>query len=412
MKMKFKEWFYQNEDRIISNLFSYLSIDTSSPHEHRALNFIRDYLNEVGFIIEKQHLHKDLELHSAFVKTNQSVINSERFNIKAFKYSKNNSLKSVLFNIHIDVVPATVDFPHAFSPYIKNSYIYGRGACDTKSNLIMLIEAIRFLQENNIKINKEIAIDLVIEEEVSSNGTISSILHGVEADSIIVMEPTNLLVYRGHRGCITANITVKGKAVHMGSKEAGVNAIESAYNIVNRLKCLELELLEEAKNNQAFSIWDMPVQINIGKINGGEWAGSVPEYCELICNIGFLPNYSIEDIKEKITKVCRDTNDDWTNNNVCIKFEGLKNSAYLIEKNDPNVVSLMNSLNRNGIKQQESYGWCVSCDAHLYQRFTGIPTLIFGAGDLSDAHSAHEKIDIAELQKGILILADYLSKEE
>ena len=43
MKMKFKEWFYQNEDRIISNLFSYLSIDTSSPHEHRALNFIRDY---------------------------------------------------------------------------------------------------------------------------------------------------------------------------------------------------------------------------------------------------------------------------------------------------------------------------------------------------------------------------------
>src|SRR5699024_8950243 len=125
----------------------------------------------------------------------------------------------------------------------KDGFMYGRGACDTKNNLIMLVEAIRFLNDNNIPMQKNVELDLVIEEEVSGNGTISSIMHGIDVDTVIVMEPTDLKVYRGHRGCITANFEIKGKSVHMGSNQTGINAIECGYHLIKRLKVYEAYLL-------------------------------------------------------------------------------------------------------------------------------------------------------------------------
>src|SRR5699024_343250 len=180
MIKKFNEWYLKNNSRIQNDFMSYLRINTTTPNEERAYGFIKDYLSGVNLDVEKQYLHENLENHPVYIKNEQSVINPSRFNIKA--YSKGNNRKKnkkVLFNVHIDVVPDTEDFPEAFNPYIKDGFMYGRGACDTKNNLIMLVEAIRFLNDNNIPMQKNVELDLVIEEEVSGNGTISSIMHGI-----------------------------------------------------------------------------------------------------------------------------------------------------------------------------------------------------------------------------------------
>lgn len=55
--------------------------------------------------------------------------------------------------------------------------------------------------------------------------------------------------------------------------------------------------MRESHSDSAFSIWKRPVQINVGKISGGEWPGSVPEKCSFTFNVGFLPAASIEDIE-------------------------------------------------------------------------------------------------------------------
>jgi acetylornithine deacetylase len=53
--------------------------------------------------------------------------------------------------------------------------------------------------------------------------------------------------------------------------------------------------------------------------------------------------------------------------------------------------------------------WRASCDARHYAQEANIPTAIFGAGSLSDAHSADEKIDIDQMRIGIKALAIFLS---
>jgi acetylornithine deacetylase len=165
-------------------------------------------------------------------------------------------------------------------------------------------------------------------------------------------------------------------------------------------------MLKEARNDKNFSCWEKPIKINIGNINGGEWPGSIAEKCELACNVGFLPNYSLEDIKEKIKKHCLTTNSTWINEHTYVNFNGLKNSAYINE----NVSSIIKYIRKSKIKQSDVFGWIVSCDAHLYQIISKIPTYVWGCGDLSDAHSPHERLSLDELKKGILILAHYLSE--
>lgn len=390
----------------------YLSIDTSSPNEYRAFDFLKEYLSSINFEIEKQCFHPNTYTHELFTPHKYSNTDSSSYNLKAINNDKIDQQKSqskVLFNIHIDVVPNSNSFPEGFSPIIKNNYLYGRGACDTKNNLIMLVEAIRFLKENNIPINKQIEMDLVIEEEITGNGTLSSNLHGIDADVIIVMEPTNLQLFRGHRGVITAEIEVTGKPVHMGSDVTGVNAIEGIYDVIKGLKVFEQEMLEEARLHDGFNCWDKPLQINVGKIEGGQWAGSVPENCKILANVGFTDKYTLHEIQEKIRKICTNTKNNWVNNNISITFNELKNAAYLTNENDSYLNEFLEIINSNKSKpQHKTYGWRVSCDAHYYHTLAKKPTLIFGSGDLSDAHSSHEKVDLEEFKQGVKILAKYL----
>lgn len=408
MREIFNKWIVANRIRLTEKFLSLLQINTVSPNEGSAYEFIKNYVNEINFKAKKEFLHKDLRRHKLFTNYPMFRMTTDRFNIKILnKTPIVCSGKKVLFNIHLDTVPKTEKFPVTS---FKNGFIYGRGACDSKNNIIMLVEAIRFLIENNIVIKKQIEINLVIEEEIGGNGTLSSILNGIKADLIIVMEPTSLLVYRGHRGCITAEIEVKGKSVHMGSDETGVNAIECMVYIMNSLKKLELKMLKEASSDKAYKIWKKPLQINFGKIFGGEWPGSVAEKCTLISNIGFLPNYSIQQAEVLVDKFCHNTEDEWTNRNTRVKFNSLHNNAYIINENDRNIKEMLFCLNKWGINQSKSFGWKVSCDARLYFDLLNIPTLIFGCGDLGDAHSSHEKISLKGLEFGIGILADYLSR--
>lgn len=405
MKDKFDSWISKNRARIIEDLKKFVAIKTVTPNEYLAYDFVKNYFSGIGFIVNKQFLHKDIKKHESFISHPLSVADRTRFNIKA-KNRRAVSGKKILFNIHIDVVPAENEL---FSPVVVDGFIRGRGSCDTKSNLVMLVEAIKFLKNNNIDIKKNIEIDMVIEEEVGGLGTLSSIMHGIKCDFAIVMEPTNLLLYRGHRGCITATIDITGKSVHMGSSETGISAIDKSLFIIKALKKLEKDMIYEASLDNNFNILENPVKINIGQIFGGEWPGSIAEKCKIVANIGFLPNYSIQSIKDKISYVCTHTNDSWTNRHVYLDFNGLRNRAYVIDEKNIYIQQMLQCLNTEGFKQDKTFGWKVSCDAHLYNYLLGVPTIIFGCGDLSDAHSSDEKLDLRELERGILILAEYLS---
>ncbi|HCA47056.1 MAG TPA: hypothetical protein DEP45_06705, partial [Armatimonadetes bacterium] len=80
------------------------------------------------------------------------------------------------------------------------------------------------------------------------------------------------------------------------------------------------------------------------------------------------------------------------------------NDSYEIPGDHPLPVTL-NEAVLNYEAGSEIFGWNVSCDARLYKRLADLPTVVFGAADISEAHSDHERVSMTELVNGAKGLA-------
>src|SRR5262249_37424285 len=133
----------------------------------------------------------DLDDHPAFTRSSFVDGVPVRPNLRAQFQAERLASPQILVNAHVDVVPA-VDFPNAYAPIFEADEIIGRGAADTKNNIVMLLGAIEFLRDAGVAPAYEIHADFVVEEEFGGNGTLASILNGCPADEVIVLEPTGL----------------------------------------------------------------------------------------------------------------------------------------------------------------------------------------------------------------------------
>jgi acetylornithine deacetylase len=406
---EFSRWFDARRCAIVGSLLDYISIDTATPNEAAAGEFLRDYLAGVGAELDYLPLAEGLSAHRSFSPHQASDTSPSRGNWRAV-LGYGESPTWTLFNAHVDVVPATPDFNEAFRPRQDGDLIIGRGACDTKNNLIMLVEAIRFLRDREIPLQRSVVLDLPIEEEIGGNGTLALALAVPDVHEAVCLEPTSLQVMRGHRGCLTFRVDVRGRSVHMGSTATGMDAISGAIDVITQLRVLEREMLTAARDEPGFENVSTPLQLNVGVIAGGEWSGSVPERCSLTADIGFMPSTTLEELERRIDRICRTIPQAWMAERLEVHFDvGLRNDAYLIRKSERIVTDLTSAANRHDASRGEIGAWQVSCDARIYNKVCGLPTVVFGSGALAHAHSPHEQVSLREMRTGIAILADFLA---
>jgi acetylornithine deacetylase/succinyl-diaminopimelate desuccinylase-like protein len=84
---------------------------------------------------------------------------------------------------------------------------------------------------------------------------------------------------------------------------SGANAIMAAYHLVHALQKLEAEWNERAKKDHHFKTLNHPINFNPGIIKGGDWASSVPAWCDVDCRIAVLPGWSIAECSAGIVDV-------------------------------------------------------------------------------------------------------------
>ncbi len=182
-----------------------------------------------------------------------------------------NGRRILAFDGHID----TVDVGNAanwtsdpFSGEIKDGYVFGRGTVDQKGGPAAFVTAGRIL--------KELAFDMdltlyftgsVIEEDC--DGLCWKYIveeEGIQPDFVVITEPTNLNIYRGHRGRMEIEITFKGVSAHGSAPERGKNAIYAASRA-----CLEIEKLNERLASDPF--------LGKGSVALSEFISGSPSLC-------------------------------------------------------------------------------------------------------------------------------------
>ena len=125
-----------------------------------------------------------------------------------------------LLNGHMDVVPADAACfwtNPPFEPVRRNGRMFGRGTGDMKSGFAIGMLALRALRDvaPDLFAKRRLGFVAVVEEECTGNGTLRSIPeHGVVADEVVVLEPTNLGLMLGGVGVIWIEIEVAASAGH------------------------------------------------------------------------------------------------------------------------------------------------------------------------------------------------------
>lgn len=298
----------------------------------------------------------------------------------------------ILLAPHLDTVNGTDE---QFAPVRKRGRIYGRGACDTKGSAAAMLSALCAVAESRRRPrDTEITFAGFIDEENGQAGSRDLAASKFKADLAIVGEPTRNQVVTAHKGNLWIGIETQGKSAHGSRPELGSNAVHSMARIVDAIETGYAAQLRKRRHRILG-----PGTVNVGAICGGSQPNIVPSSCAIRVDRRTLPGEKEKEVIRELRKF--------------LSKRGLKASVASEKEhpcppmetdvNLPLVGRLMGCAN-----QRRPAGVNYFCDAAVLAD-TGIPSVVFGPGDIAQAHTSDEWISIRSLERGRAILVDYLA---
>ena len=154
------------------------------------------------------------------------------------------------FDGHVDTVypgdRSQWDFD-PFKPFVKDGKIWGRGTVDQKGGVATMIHAGRVIKELGLNDQFTIYFTATVMEEDCDGLCWQYILNedGIKPELVVITEPTNLNIYRGHRGRMEIRVEVKGRSCHGSAPERGDNAIYKIARIALEVEKLNTRLRDD-----------------------------------------------------------------------------------------------------------------------------------------------------------------------
>ena len=163
-----------------------------------------------------------------------------------------NGEKALAFDAHIDTVypgdPALWDFD-PFDGHVRDGKVWGRGSVDQKGGMASMLAAARIIKDLGFNEKFSVYFTGTVMEEDCDGLCWQYIINEdkIRPELVVITEPTNLNIYRGHRGRMEMQVHVKGLSCHGSAPERGMNAIYKISRIA-----LEIEKLHERLRDDPF----------------------------------------------------------------------------------------------------------------------------------------------------------------
>jgi acetylornithine deacetylase len=317
---------------------------------------------------------------------------------------------TLILNGHVDVVPPGDESVWSFSPWegrIDGGRILGRGALDMKGGLASGLFAAKAIADAGVSLKGRLLLQSVIGEEDGGMGTLATLERGHRGDAAVVMEPTDLTICPAQAGALNFRLTIRGKSAHGCVRDTGVSALEK-YQLVHE----ELVALEARRNHNwsdpLFSGYEIPFPLSVGKIQGGDWASSVPDWVQVEGRYGLAPDEDVEEARkafrealERVTEA-----DPWLAGHPPeLEWWGGAFLPARVPVETPIVMELRGTMQDLGYGEPPLCGVTFGSDMRLLVREGGIPTVLFGPGDVRVAHTADEAVEIEDLELSARTLA-------
>ena len=299
--------------------------------------------------------------------------------------------QTLLLAPHLDTVVADST---QFIPQRKNGRLYGRGACDTKGCVAAMLTALMELARGGSRPRTtEIVFAGLMDEENAQAGSRALTAGGFQADLAIVGEPTQLQVITAHKGNVWLELCTQGVAAHGATPHLGKNAVHEMARIVDLLETVYAAQLRKRRHPLLGT-----ATVNVGQIAGGTQPNIVPDRCVIKLDRRLLPGDTEADVRREITALLRSKGLHAT-----IALAKLAPAVAL--ETDPGLPLVRRFL--RSIGQRKTLGVDYFCDAAVLAA-GGIPSVVFGPGNIAQAHTADEWISLAELERGKNLLLRFL----
>lgn len=398
-------WYRQKGIALLQKL---VQVNSTQGNEKAAQDIILEELKEIGLKIDVWEPDGEELMRNPYFASPRVEFQGSPNVVGILKGAGQG--RSIILNGHVDVVPEG-DRKHwndePYSGNIIDGKMYGRGVTDMKGGNVSLLLAIKAIVSLNIQLKGDVIFQSVVEEESGGAGTLATVLRGYMADAAIIPEPTNMKVFLKQQGSLWFRIHVKGRSAHGGTRYEGISAIEKSSIVLKYM-----ERLEEFRNAQvADELYEnipIPFPINIGRIHGGEWPSSVPDYVVLEGRMGVAPSETIEEAKKEMEKWILKLKhlDPWFEQNpLVLEWFGARWLPGSISK-EHDLTKILESTFRSVRNQNpmfEAAPW--GTDGGLLTEVGNIPTIVFGPGVTEVAHFSNEYIVLDRVFEAAEIIA-------
>ena len=302
---------------------------------------------------------------------------------------------------HLDVVPpgdpANWLGSDPFSAEIRLGALYGRGACDMKAGAAANLAVVRTLASAGVRLERPLAVHCVIGEEDGGLGAFATLRRGHIGETAVITEPTSGQIITATAGALTFRIEVAGRSAHGSMRTEGVSAFEAFLPIHAALMGLEAD---RNRDPDPLFVTRMPFALSFGIVSTGEWSSNVPDRLVAEGRFGVQldedPRLARARFEDVVTEVA--VKDPWLRENrPVVTWPGGQFASGRTDADHPLVDDMSAAVVATGGEPPRRAAGVYGSDLRLYTGIGGIPTLHYGPGDMADAHTPLEKVDLDQL---------------
>jgi len=381
--------------------------------EHTAQDFMAGAMRARGLAVDRWHIDVDairgLPGFSPVAVSYENALNVVGTHRPAVARGR-----SLVLNGHIDVVPAGPSDMWSsppFAPRIEDGWMYGRGAGDMKAGLVACLYALDALRHAGYRPAATVHVQSVIEEECTGNGALACVGRGYVADAALIPEPRGETLLRAQVGVMWFQVHIKGRPVHVAVAGEGANAIESARPIMAALHAL-VDRWNGARGEHAhFAHVAHPINLNIGKIRGGDWASSVPAWCTLDIRIAVFPGQDLAAAKREIEEAIRGAAQSvpfLANDPPEVTYNGFQAEGFVLEPGGEAETMLAGAHARVHGKDLVTGPTTATTDARFFGLYAGMPALVYGP-KAESVHGFDERVNIESIRRTTQAMALFVA---
>jgi acetylornithine deacetylase/succinyl-diaminopimelate desuccinylase-like protein len=298
----------------------------------------------------------------------------------------------VLLAPHMDTVPAADEAQ--FEPRLEGTRIYGRGACDTKGSVAAMLTALCQLAGHGPRpAETQVVFAGLVDEEHAQSGSRGLAGSGRKADLAVVGEPTGLRIVTAHKGSLWLDLATRGKSAHGSRPDLGRNAVHEMARVV----CLLETDYARGLRRRRHPLLGCPT-VNVGVIAGGTQPNIVPASCRISVDRRTLPGETERSVRAEMRAL-------FESRKLRVKIANQKQAACRPLETDFRLPLVRQFFRAAG--QKKAAGVDFFCDASVLAR-GGIASVVFGPGDIAQAHTADEWIARSSLEAATGLLLKFL----